>query len=80
MCRIDSSKLPEAVWREDLLGGIMAIKTQGFLVDMSSWENILYRSMAAEKLPYQDLELTAIPYYAWANREPGTMRVWIPRL
>jgi DUF1680 family protein len=23
--------------------------------------------------------LTAIPYYAWANREPGAMRVWIPR-
>jgi hypothetical protein len=22
--------------------------------------------------------LTAIPYYAWANREPGGMRVWIP--
>jgi uncharacterized protein len=22
--------------------------------------------------------LTAIPYYAWANREPGAMRVWIP--
>jgi DUF1680 family protein len=23
-------------------------------------------------------ELTAIPYYRWANREPGAMRVWIP--
>ncbi len=23
-------------------------------------------------------ELTAIPYYAWANRGPGGMRVWIP--
>ncbi|XBQ38635.1 hypothetical protein ABNG14_42775 [Streptomyces rapamycinicus] len=22
--------------------------------------------------------MTAIPYYAWANREPGAMRVWIP--
>ncbi|MEU9900603.1 glycoside hydrolase family 127 protein [Streptomyces phaeochromogenes] len=24
------------------------------------------------------LELTAIPYYAWANREDGSMRVWLP--
>jgi hypothetical protein len=24
--------------------------------------------------------LTAIPYYAWANREIGPMRVWIPTL
>lgn len=23
--------------------------------------------------------LTAVPYYAWANRRPGAMRVWIPR-
>ena len=28
-----------------------------------------------------DAELTAgaIPYYAWANRRPEGMRVWIPR-
>jgi hypothetical protein len=23
-------------------------------------------------------QLTAIPYFAWANRQPGPMRVWIP--
>jgi DUF1680 family protein len=23
-------------------------------------------------------ELIAIPYYAWANRTPGDMRIWIP--
>jgi DUF1680 family protein len=21
--------------------------------------------------------LTAVPYYAWNNREPGQMRVWV---
>ncbi|WP_232792273.1 glycoside hydrolase family 127 protein [Actinacidiphila yeochonensis] len=26
----------------------------------------------------EQLELTAIPYYAWANREVGSMRVWLP--
>ncbi|WP_042396910.1 glycoside hydrolase family 127 protein [Streptacidiphilus carbonis] len=26
----------------------------------------------------QRLELTAVPYYAWANREDGGMRVWLP--
>nr|MDQ2831785.1 hypothetical protein [Chloroflexota bacterium] len=24
------------------------------------------------------IKLTAIPYYAWANRAPGPMQVWIP--
>lgn len=28
--------------------------------------------------PARDIELHAIPYYAWANRGPGDMRVWIP--
>src|SRR4029079_3053387 len=23
-------------------------------------------------------EVNAIPYFAWANRRPGAMRVWIP--
>ncbi|MGW0859803.1 glycoside hydrolase family 127 protein [Streptomyces sp. NPDC002690] len=26
------------------------------------------------------LELTAVPYYAWANRTTGSMRVWLPTL
>jgi DUF1680 family protein len=31
-----------------------------------------------EQPPPAPLELTAIPYYAWANRTDGPMRVWIP--
>jgi uncharacterized protein len=27
----------------------------------------------------EDLTAGAIPYYAWANRRPEGMRVWIPR-
>jgi DUF1680 family protein len=26
----------------------------------------------------QEVLMTAIPYFAWANREPGAMRVWMP--
>ncbi|MFD8339679.1 glycoside hydrolase family 127 protein [Streptomyces solisilvae] len=26
----------------------------------------------------EPVRVTAIPYYAWANREPGAMRVWLP--
>jgi DUF1680 family protein len=25
------------------------------------------------------LKLTAIPYYAWSNRDAGTMKVWLPQ-
>ena len=26
----------------------------------------------------RDVEATLVPYLAWANREPGAMRVWLP--
>jgi hypothetical protein len=27
----------------------------------------------------QPVTLTAVPYFTWANRGAGAMRVWIPR-
>ena len=78
--RLDAGRPLKAIWGQDLLGDIMEIKMQGALVDMSGWEHQLYRTKATERTPHQDLELIAIPYYAWANRGPDTMRVWIPQL
>jgi DUF1680 family protein len=26
-----------------------------------------------------EVDVVAVPYYAWANRELGAMRVWLPR-
>jgi hypothetical protein len=28
----------------------------------------------------EKINITAIPYYAWCNREKGRMKVWIPGL
>jgi len=28
----------------------------------------------------RDLELSAVPHYAWANRRPGTVQIWLPCL
>ncbi|MBE8524569.1 glycoside hydrolase family 127 protein [Amycolatopsis sp. H6(2020)] len=36
----------------------------------------LYGAGASE--PGEPVELTAVPYFLWGNREPGPMRVWIP--
>ena len=37
----------------------------------------LYAPLRAEA--DEPVRLTWIPYYAWSNREPGEMRVWIQR-
>jgi DUF1680 family protein len=67
------------VWREDLLGGVVTIEAKGSIADMGSWQDDLYRSAPTEMLPQREVMLKAVPYYAWANRGRGTMRVWIPR-
>jgi len=55
---------------------IMALETNGFLIDHSGWEGKLYRE-AAPKSPRQ-IPLTLIPYFAWGNRGRSEMTVWIP--
>lgn len=39
-------------------------------------KNQLYSKLAKPR--YEDKELTFVPYYAWANRGEGEMRVWVP--
>jgi DUF1680 family protein len=60
--------------KTDLMGGIVVLQGQGGHAPAADWEGRLYR--AAQPLP--SVPVTAIPYYAWDNREPGAMRVWIP--
>ena len=45
----------------------------------AAWSDRLYRAVrpAAVKTESQAVEVMAIPYYAWANREPGAMQVWL---
>jgi DUF1680 family protein len=69
----------EAVEREGLLGGVVAVEVQGSAIDVGPWGEQLYRPAPVESEPGAKVALTAVPYYAWANRGAGEMRVWIPR-
>ena len=44
----------------------------------AAWEPELLRGVVTLSTTYGDRPLKFIPYYAWDNREPGRMRVWIP--
>ena len=77
--RISPEAPLQAIRREDLLGGVVAIEAPGAVVDIGAWQDALYRPAPTENLPQREVTLTAVPYYAWANRGPGTMRVWIPQ-
>jgi DUF1680 family protein len=65
-----------------LLGGVVALRGPAQVVPLEeAWGDRLYRTVspAPESAPGQSVELTATPYYAWANRAPGPMQVWLRR-
>jgi DUF1680 family protein len=44
----------------------------------ASWNQDLLGGVMTVTAMGQPTSLTAVPYYAWANRQPGAMRVWVP--
>lgn len=61
-------------YHPDLLGGVTVVRGRGYAIDEAGWQGNLYRSeIPAEK----EIEITAVPYCVWDNREPGEMRVWL---
>jgi uncharacterized protein len=65
----DTSAL-SAEFRPNLLNGVAVITGKAFGLAFD----------AAGKVTRTEQPFTAIPYYAWANRGPGEMLVWIPRV
>lgn len=62
-------------WEPNLLNGIGVIEGGAVVLDDdSAWGNRLYRPLASR----QRATFRAIPYYAWHNRQPCPMRVWMP--
>lgn len=65
--------------RDDLLGGVVTLAVPATVAaPAAAWRSALYE--ATDDAPTGDTErvtLTAIPYYAWANREAGPMAVWL---
>ena len=73
-----------AAMRPDLLDGVVVL-TADAEMEMAApgWHGALYRTAdaAAKDQPGRSssVTLTAIPYYAWANRGTGPMTVWLRR-
>lgn len=65
----------KAEYDPELLEGVVSITTgEAERLDQSNWNSELYRPVEDSTTKVQ---LKAIPYYAWCNREPGEMIVWV---
>ncbi len=67
----------ESHFEPSVLDGVVVVKAEGICLLETGFEAALY---AHQPPAWQPCALTAVPYYAWDNREPGAMRVWIPEL
>lgn len=65
-------------YKADLLDGVTLLHHDGAVSESPSGEKALYLPASATPAKHQRTELTLIPYYAWANREPTAMQVWVP--
>jgi hypothetical protein len=71
---------PQAQFRPDLLGGVVTLHAMAVLdAPNERWSGPLYQpgTDGPSEGPNPPLEVIAVPYFAWANRAPGQMRVWI---
>ena len=65
----------------DLFGGVVTLHGDARIAATEEqWDDALYRSRneTADDDAARTMKLTAIPYYAWANRAIGPMQVWLP--
>ena len=76
---LNSLVLPEDVELKDefesnLLEGVVTLKAKAKLEKNDGWDRVLYRET---KPVVGDVDVKAVPYYAWDNRKAGEMLIWI---
>ncbi len=70
----------ESAFRADFLGGVLTLRHAGEVTQKPLADDPLYEPLEnAQQRRWKPVVLTLIPYYTWANREPGAMTVWIPK-
>lgn len=79
--RVQRLKLPRnaelrAETRTDLFDGIVTLKADALAIKEGDWTSLYRTTPPAD----ERTTLTAVPYYAWANRGQGSMVVWVPEV
>lgn len=66
---VDKATPVNITYKSELLNGIVVLTMQGSSTSKQNNSDVLLK---------HEQSVTAIPYYAWANRGPSEMEVWIP--
>lgn len=72
---VNTTEALKEEWSQELLGGVLTIKARGKRLKAEEWKGTeLY---GTQVLPYEETELTFVPYANWGNRAQGEMAVWV---
>jgi uncharacterized protein len=74
--RVPAGEAPQAVFGSTVPGVPVVLVGQGSVRRVA--DGALYADGAVTADDGGSVEVTAIPYFRWANRDPAPMRVWIP--
>jgi len=76
---LDSEAVPVDGGPVAALGGLPGVSLAGVVRDTDGWRRTEYRDLRElPATPAASTQLLAVPYFAWANRDGGGMRVWMP--
>lgn len=72
--RLDAKSRFKTVRGAGLPGSIPAVMTKGYRTLEENWEGELYRPYVLRE---REIDVIAVPYFMWGNRNTGEMQVWI---
>jgi len=77
---VDPAAVPIESGSVEQLGGLPGVKLAGAVRVPDGWSQSEYLDLreVPAAAPPAPTQLLAVPYFAWANRDEGGMRVWIP--
>jgi DUF1680 family protein len=67
-----------AQYTPDLLDGVVVLTHEGLLESAEASAALYEPATPSDRNKRHKTSLRLVPYYAWANREPSEMKVWIP--
>ena len=71
---VDEQTPLRAAFEPDLLGGVVSLTGEARAESSEGWDGVLYRREPPGRTP---APIKAVPYFAWDNRSPGEMLVWL---
>ena len=76
---IDPSVPPQVTTTDEALG-VPSLRARGRARehDDGTWWPYRPATNAAQSPVGESITVTAVPYYTWGNRGPGSMRIWVP--